>query len=68
MPQWPATPQRQALANSGTDPGQPGHAVGDGDGVRLVWRKGVGREAHLDHCRVVSLGNAPIAHVLGPGV
>jgi hypothetical protein len=66
-PERPVTPQRQALAHSGIDLGQPSHAVGDSDGARLVWRKGAGRAARLGHCCVASLGDAPTPHALGPG-
>ena len=66
-PERPATPQRQALAHAGPGLGQPGHAVGDGDGAWLVWRTGAGGAARLGHGRVVSLGNACAAHSLGPG-
>jgi hypothetical protein len=66
-PECPTTPQRQALARSGIDLDQPGHAVGDSDGARLVWRKGAGRAARLGHCYVESLGNAPATHVPGSG-
>ena len=65
-PECPATPLRQALARFGIDLGQLGHALGDGDGAWLVWRKGAGRAARLGHCCVVSLGNAPTTHTLGP--
>jgi hypothetical protein len=67
-PECPVTPQRQALAHSGIDLGQPSHAVGDSDGARLVWRKGAGHVARPGHCCVVSLlGNAPTTHALGAG-
>jgi hypothetical protein len=66
-PEWPATRQRPALADSGPGLGQPSHTVGDGDGARLVWRTGAGRAARFGHGRVVSLGHAPTAHALGLG-